>query len=54
MSPAALALNLDISRTYAGERLRELHDHGYVDRDEKSYYRITQRGSDYLRDPNSP
>jgi Mn-dependent DtxR family transcriptional regulator len=48
LSPKAVAVNLDKSRNYCGERLRELAARGLVTPVEDGWYRITDDGIAYL------
>ena len=43
-TPAIIAFNLDISKTWANQQLAELVEQGYVEKVEKGKYRITDAG----------
>lgn len=48
---ATVAVNLDLSANYVNKRLRKLEKEGYVERRDrpKGYYRITEKGSEFVR-----
>lgn len=45
---ATIAENLDLSGNYVNRRLRQLEREGYVESGSKGYYRITERGAEYI------
>lgn len=48
LSPAVIAVNLDYSRNWVSRRLSKLADAELVERRDGAYYRITEKGRDYL------
>lgn len=48
LTPAVLAKNLEYSRSWVSERMSKLKRAGLVENPEGSYYRITEKGRDYL------
>lgn len=49
LTPAIIALNIDLSREEVNRRLSKLEAHGLVERVERGKYRTTDRGEQYLR-----
>lgn len=45
---ATIARNIDKNSDYINSRLRRLNEEGYVETDDRGYYRITSRGSQYI------
>lgn len=48
LSPSNLAHNLEYSRSWISRRLSKLRDVGLVVVDEGNFYKITDKGQDYL------
>ena len=48
LSPSVIAKNIDKTRPEVNRRLTVLTDNGFVDRVERGYYEITDRGTGYL------
>lgn len=48
LSPAVLAINLEYSRNWISRRISILVDAGLVEQVDGAYYRITEKGLDYL------
>jgi len=48
LTPAALAHNLDYSRSWISRRISKMADAGLVDTAEDGYYGITDKGRAYL------
>ncbi len=46
--PVVIGRNIDIHSKYAGERCRELAEHGLLDRADDGYYSLTDLGERYL------
>lgn len=50
MNPATVARNINRTRGHVNARLRELQDHGLAESDGDGYYRITDEGTDVLKE----
>ena len=50
-TPAIIAFNLDISKTWANQQLLELVDEGLVEKVAKGKYRITDAGRAKIAEP---
>jgi predicted transcriptional regulator len=48
LSPSVIAVNLEYSRNWTSKRLSRLLDAGLVEKNDSSYYRITDLGQQYL------
>lgn len=48
LSPSVIAINIDKSRDEVNRRLSTLVDYGLVTRVQRGYYKITDRGRQYL------
>ncbi len=48
LSPVVIAKNIDKSRDEVNRRLSVLTESGFVEREERGYYSITDVGEDYL------
>lgn len=48
LTPTVIARNIDYTRRYVNTRLGVLVDHGLVERPERGWYAITERGRGYL------
>lgn len=48
-NPSTIAYNIDYDNSYVSERLRELRKEEMVERHERSYWNITEKGEEYLR-----
>lgn len=48
LTPTVIARNIGYSRRYVNTRLGELADYGLVERVERGWYAIAERGEQYL------
>jgi len=48
LTPAVIAENIDRTRQHVSRRLSDLTDHGLVEKPNRGYYEITDRGRAYL------
>lgn len=48
LKSATLAENLDHNNDYINQRVRQLLEEGYVESGTKGYYRISDRGSEFI------
>lgn len=49
LTPAVIAYNLDLDRSHVNKRLSEFVEHNLVDRVDRGYYSVTEKGLTYLR-----
>lgn len=49
MKPTGVAINIGADRSYVNTRLRKLAEEGYVERSEDGFYKINDKGRDYLQ-----
>jgi DNA-binding transcriptional ArsR family regulator len=47
-TPSVISFNIDKARSEVNHRLSVLVDHGLVERVKRGYYKITERGEQYL------